>query len=386
MRKMRLLGGFVVCCFLAMVSIVHAGDGVDHKNKVIKLAGYDAVTGKYGNYGSGDKVGQEIAIEQINKMGGIQDGPLKGYKLELDFYDDRGDAREAASIAKKIASEDYLAVMGPSISSSALAANPVFFRYRIANVITYSNADSITAQGFNTIARLPFTTKTIAHATAKAIGETMGKKTVSVISENQDYGQQLAQTLREIQGSYGLKVVTEDVITPGQDVDFRSVLTRAKNADPDVLVVFVTYNEGGLLVKQAREMGWDLPIFGPEPLTDPKFFNLAGDTRNVHLVISDNIDQSTPQAKYLNAEWNKHMNEPVAPNAAVFGYDAVQVAKTIIENGATTREEFIKGIRNVEAKGGIYSNLYSFDEKGDSEKFNFVTVTADAYKETLKGK
>jgi branched-chain amino acid transport system substrate-binding protein len=369
-----------------MVSIVHAGDGVDHKNKVIKLAGYDAVTGKYGNYGSGDKVGQEIAIEQINKMGGIQDGPLKGYKLELDFYDDRGDAREAASIAKKIASEDYLAVMGPSISSSALAANPVFFRYRIANVITYSNADSITAQGFNTIARLPFTTKTIAHATAKAIGETMGKKTVSVISENQDYGQQLAQTLREIQGSYGLKVVTEDVITPGQDVDFRSVLTRAKNADPDVLVVFVTYNEGGLLVKQAREMGWDLPIFGPEPLTDPKFFNLAGDTRNVHLVISDNIDQSTPQAKYLNAEWNKHMNEPVAPNAAVFGYDAVQVAKTIIENGATTREEFIKGIRNVEAKGGIYSNLYSFDEKGDSEKFNFVTVTADAYKETLKGK
>ncbi len=386
MRKFAMMCAGVVCCVFLLVSIGHAGDGVDHKGKLIKLAGYDAVTGKYGNYGSGDKIGQEIAIEQINNMGGIQAGPLKGYKLELDFFDDRGDAREAASVAKKVASGDYLAVMGPSMSSSALAANPVFYRYRIANVITYSNASSITAQGFDTIARLPFTTKTIADAVAKSVSKEMGKKTVAVISENQDYGQQLNQTLLEVEKEYGIKVVSQDVITAGQDVDFKSVLTRAKSKKPDILVLFVTYNEGGLIVRQAREMGWDIPILGVEALTDPKFFELAGNVDNVYLVISDDIDSSTPQAQYLNDQWKKRTGKPVAPNAAIFGYDAVQVTRKIIENGAKTREEFIKGIQNVEAKGGIYSALYTFDKNGDSEKFAFVTVSANKYKETLKDK
>lgn len=386
MRKFMRMCAVMACCVFLLASIGHAGDGVDHKAKLIKLAGYDAVTGKYGNYGSGDKIGQEIAIEQINNMGGIQAGPLKGYKLELDFYDDRGDAREAASVAKKVASGDYLAVMGPSMSSSALAANPVFYRYRIANVITYSNASSITAQGFDTIARLPFTTKTISNAVAKAVSKEMGKKTVAVISENQDYGQQLNQTLLEVEKQYGIKVVSQDVITAGQDVDFKSVLTRAKSKNPDILVLFVTYNEGGLIVRQAREMGWDIPILGVEALTDPKFFELAGNVENVYLVISDDIDSSTSQAQYLNAQWKKRTGKPVAPNAAVFGYDAVQVTRKIIENGAKTREEFIKGIPNVEAKGGIYSALYTFDKNGDSEKFAFVTVSADQYKETLQDK
>jgi len=386
MKRLMGICSIAVYCFLIMATVSYAGDGVDHKNKIIKLAGYDAVTGKYGNYGSGDKIGQEIAIKQINNMGGIQAGPLKGYKLELDFYDDRGDAREAASVAKKVASGDYLTVMGPSMSSSALAATPVFYRYRIANVITYSNASSITAQGFDTIARLPFTTKTIANAIANAAGKELGMKTVAVISENQDYGQQLIETLLEVQGQYGLSVVSQDVITPGQDVDFKSVLTRAKSKNPDGLILFVTYNEGGLIVRQARDMGWDVPVVGVEALTDPKFFELAGDVKNVFLVISDDIDSSTPQAKYLNAQWKKRTGEAVAPNAAIFGYDAVQVTRQIIENGAQTREEFIKGIPKVKAAGGIYSNLYTFDKHGDSEKFAFVTVPAEKYKESLKSK
>ena len=70
-----------------------AKDGVDEKDKVITLAGYDACTGKYGDYGIGDKRGQEVAIEEINARGGIQAGPLKGYKLALEFFDDRGDPK-----------------------------------------------------------------------------------------------------------------------------------------------------------------------------------------------------------------------------------------------------------------------------------------------------
>jgi len=373
----------IVCGVLGVASIGHASDGIDHKKKVIKIAGYDAVTGKYGNYGSADKIGQEIAIEQINSKGGIQAGPLKGYKLKLEFFDDRGDAREAANIAKKIASGDFLAVTGPSMSSSALAANPVFFRHRIANVITYSNADSITAQGFDTIARLPFTTKSISDAVGKSANE-MGKSKLSVIYENQDYGQQLFKSLKNVEGKYKLKTVTNDVVTAGQDVDFKSILNRAKSQNPEVLVLFVTYNEGGLIVKQAREMGWTIPIIAVESMTDPKFFELAGSVKDVYFVISADADQSTSQAKYLNAQWKKRQGEPLAPNAAVFGYDAIQVTNKIIENGGATREKFIKGIKSVKVKGGINSTEYTFDKNGDAEKFSFVTILAEDFKKKMK--
>jgi branched-chain amino acid transport system substrate-binding protein len=383
MRKFAGMCTAVVCCMFLFTSVSFAGDGVDHKAKVIKLAGFDAVTGKYGNYGASNKVGQEIAVAQINDMGGIQAGPLKGYKLQLDFYDDRGDAREAANVGKKVAAGNYLAVMGPTMSSSALAATPVFNRYRIADIITYANASSITSQGFDNIARLPFTTKTIADAIAKCIGQELGMKTAAVISENQDYGQQLYNGLLEVESKYGVKTVSQDVITAGQDVDFKSVLTRAKSSNPDVLVLFVTYNEGGLIVRQTREMGWEIPIVTVDAMTDPKFFELAGDVRNVSLVISSEIDQTTPQALFLNSEYGKRTGEKVAPTAAVFGYDAVQVARKIIENGATTREEFIKGIQGVEVKGGIFSSLYTFDKYGDAEIFSFVTISAEDYKKTL---
>lgn len=383
MRMFTRMCAIIACGVLGTASIGHAGDGVDHKKKVINIAGYDAVTGKYGNYGSADKIGQEIAIEQINNKGGIQAGPLKGYKLKLNFLDDRGDAREAANVAKKIASGDFLTVTGPSMSSSALAANPVFFRHRIANVITYSNADSITAQGFDTIARLPFTTKTISDAVGKSVSE-MGKHKVSVIYENQDYGQQLFKALKNVEGKYKLKTVTSDVVTAGQDVDFKSVLNRAKSENPEALVLFVTYNEGGLIVKQAREMGWTIPIIAVESMTDPKFFELAGNVKDVSFVISADADQSTPQAKYLNAQWKKRNGEPMAPNAAVFGYDAIQVVNKIIENGGSTREKFIKGIKGAKVKGGINSAEYTFDKNGDSEKFRFVTILAEDFRKKMK--
>ena len=71
---------------LALAITVYAKDGVDPDKKIVNLAGYDACTGKYGDYGLGDKQGQEVAVEEINNNGGIQAGPLKGYKLKLTFF------------------------------------------------------------------------------------------------------------------------------------------------------------------------------------------------------------------------------------------------------------------------------------------------------------
>ncbi len=365
----------------AMTAI--AKEGVDKENKIVKLAGYDACTGKYGDYGLGDRRGQEVAVEEINRNGGIQAGPLKGYQLKLEFFDDRGDPKESANIAKQISAGDYLVALGPTMSSCALAATPVYNRNGVPNILTYSNANTITEQGFDNIVRLTYTTKSIAHYMAGEIKNTFKQTGVAVISENQDYGQQLLKGFKASATEFGLQITTENVVTPGQDVDFTSVLMKAKAANPGILALFVTYNEAGMIVKQVRQMGWDVPIYVPDAMTEPKFFALAGDLKDVYLQLSPTVDIERPAAKNLKEQWNKKY-EGFPPLAAIYGYDAVKVAVAVIEMGGVDRKSFIENLKKVQIEG-VANPLYAFDATGEGTPPEFVTVPATKfYEENIK--
>lgn len=383
MSKKLYVVAMVLVFLVAAAGIGAAGDGIDKSKKMIQLAGFDSVTGKYGDYGTGNKRGMQVAIDEINSEGGIAAGPLKGYKLSLNFEDDRGDPKEAANIAKKLSTGNYLAVLGPTMSSCALAATPVFSRNGVANIITYAQAVTITEQGFDNIARLTYTTKSVAVHMADKIQSEFKKKAVAIISENQDYGQQLLKSFKERAKELGIDVVSESVVVPGQDVDFKSVLLQAKTKNPDMLATFLTYNEGGLLVKQCRQMGWAVPIYGPNSLTEAKFFELAGDTGEFYLVMSPTLDVARPEAKKLVGLWNKKY-EGMPPMAAIYGYDAVMVAKTVIESGGVDRASFTKNLKNVKVNG-IGTPVYEFDKSGEVKQPSLITIAGQQFaKENLK--
>ncbi|MBN2125666.1 MAG: ABC transporter substrate-binding protein [Deltaproteobacteria bacterium] len=360
-----------------------AATGIDNSTKTVYLGGYDSVTGKYGDYGLGNKRGQEIAIEEINGNGGIASGPLKGYKLSLAFNDDRGDPKEAANIAKKLSAGNYLAVLGPTMSSCALAASPIYYRNGVPNIITYAQAVTITTQGFNNIARLTYTTKSVAVHMANKIKQEFGKKRVSIISENQDYGQQLLATMKEMSKDLGIEIVSESVIVPGQDIDFKSILVQAKSKNPDMLLLFLTYNEAGLLVKQCRGMGWTVPVYGPNSLTEPKFFELAGNLGEFYLTLSPTLDVNRPDAKGLVTKWAEKY-QGIPPMAAIYGYDAVKVAARVIEMGGVDRDGFIKKLKEVKMNG-IGAPVYEFDKAGEVKTPALITVTGESFaKENIK--
>jgi branched-chain amino acid transport system substrate-binding protein len=383
MLKKITLGSVCVLFLLSMATVSFAKDGIDKSKKIIHIAGFDSTTGKYGDYGLGDKRGQEIAVEEINSKGGIQNGSLKGYMLKLDFNDDRGDPKEAANIARKISADDYLVALGPTMSSCALAASPVLYRNGIPNIITYAQAVTITEQGFDNLARLTYTTKSVAIHMADQIKNRFHLKSVSIISENQDYGQQLLKTFRERAKELGIKILSESVIVPGQDVDFKSVLLLAKSKKPDMLLLFITYNEGGLVVKQCRKMGWNVPIYGPNSLTETKFFDLAGKLGEFYLVLSPTLDVRRPEAQELVAFWNKKY-EGLPPMAAIYGYDAVKVAEKVIEMGGIDRKSFIQKMKKVRVKG-IATPVYEFDKTGEVKSPALITMSGEEYvKENLK--
>ena len=357
-------------------------DGIDKNNKVIHLAGYDACTGKYGDYGLDDRRGQEIAVAEVNAAGGISAGPLKGYTLKLNFLDDRGDPKESANVAKKIASGKYIAALGPTMSSCALAATPIYYRYGVPDIITYANASTITEQGFNNLIRLTYTTKSIADFMINTCKSKFKSKKVSIISENASYGQQLRKYAKAKAKKIGLDVMTDDVITPGQDVDFSSILLRAKNKNPDILLLFVTYNEGGMIAKQVRKMGWDITMYGPDSLTASKFFELAGNLDNIYIASLMSLDLENPIAKVLVTEFQKKYKE-LPPLAAIYGYDAVKIAARIIANGGIDRNSFIAKLKGIKVPG-VGSPMYQFDKNGEGLTPPLMIKTAQWHKDQQK--
>jgi len=91
-----------------------------------------------------------------------------------------------------------------------------------------------------------------------------------------------------------------------------------------------------MIAKQVRKMGWDIILYGPDALTAPKFFELAGDMDKIYLSSLMSLDVTQPVAKVLVTEFEKkHAGLP--PLSAIYGYDAVKVAAKVIENGGIDR-------------------------------------------------
>lgn len=367
---------------LTLSVAARAKDGVDRAKKIINIVGYDSLTGKFGDYGTTNQRGQQVAIDEINAAGGIASGPLKGYKLQLSFLDDRGDPQEAANVAKQIAAGDYLVATGPTISTDALAATPVLNRAGVPNIITYSNASTITQQGFNNILRLCYTTGNIAEYIATQVKDRFKKDTVAIISDNQSYGQQLVEGFEPKAKELGIKIVSHSVTTPSQN-DFKAMLMEAKLKNPGVLLLFMTsYNDAGMLVQQARAIGFEAPIYVLDAETQPKFFTLAGNLKNTYIELPPSIDIKRPEVQQLKAEWNKKY--PGFPAlSGVYGYDAIKVVAAVIEKGGITRKSFIDKMHGVKIKG-LANPEYAFAKDGDTSTLPpFVTQACQEYYDTI---
>jgi len=370
----------LLSCLTAMA--LAENKGVDDSKKEISIAFIDALTGPCGAYGSGDLRGVEIGVAEVNEMGGIPSGPLKGYTFKLDTFDDKGDAKESASAARKIAVGDYLAAIGGTISTASLASSPVFYRMRVPYIMGWASATSLTHQGFDNLIRETYTTEAEAIFMLKVLNERFDAKKVSIIVENASYGQQLLQTFQDEAENYGIELGNAHTIVPGQDIDFRDVILKAKAEKPDVVLILVERNEGGMIVNQTRKMGWDVTFYGPKSLGEPRFFELAGELGECYLTCSPSLDKNRPYVANFLSRWHKEYD--FTPDfAAMYGYDAVKISTKVIEMGGTDRESFIVNLHKVKVEG-IGNDFYEFDERGDVKVPALITISGDEFKKEHK--
>ena len=355
--KQRLSKLFMAIALTGAASYTLAADNIK-----IGLAG--PVTGAVAQYGDMQFIGAQMAIEQINKEGGVN-----GQQLEGIVYDDACDPKQAVAVANKIVNDEVSFVVGHLCSSSTQPASDIYEDEGILMITAASTSPDITSRGYELVFRTIGLDSLQGPTAGNFIADTVKPKNVAVIHDKQQYGEGIATAVKETLEKKGVKVGLFEGINAG-DKDFSSMISKLKQENVDFVYYGGYHPELGLLLRQAKEKGLNVRFMGPEGVGNKEISAIAGPASEGLLVtLPKSFDQDPRNQKLVDA-FKAKKQDPSGP--FVFpAYAAVQViAEGIEKAGSTDTAKVAEALRS-NTFDTPTGNL-SFDEKGDLKDFNFV--------------
>ncbi len=298
--------------------------------KTFKL-GYDLeLSGGVAAYGNAGKNGANLAVDEINKAGGID-----GKQITVVSKDNKSDNAEAATVVSNLINNDKVnAVIGSMTSGAVKSMTPNITKGAVPLVTPAGTDDTLTVTNgevneyiFRSTFQDSYQGKVLANYTTN---ELKAKKVVLYYDNSSDYAKGIAKSFEK---TYDGKIVDKVSFQSG-DKDFQATLSKIKGEDFDAIVMPGYYNETGLITKQARELGIEQPILGGDGFADPTFITLAGDAAatNVYYVsgYSAKALATDTTTKFIAAYQAKYKSEPSMFDA--LSYDAVYMVKQAAED------------------------------------------------------
>jgi branched-chain amino acid transport system substrate-binding protein len=337
------------------------------REKQVKVAIAMPLTGDIAVLGQGVKRAVRLAVEEANNA-----RRFTGFTLAALEFDDRSDPKEAVNVANRIASDpDIVAVVGHFNSGCSIPAAKIYAEAGIPMVSPAASNPELTRQQLSPQWRWPrsvFRVNTTddvqgVFAAEDALGR-LKRKTVAIIHDKTAYGQGIAEEFQKRFTAGGGRVLSFDGVQVG-DKDFKALLTRVKPTKPDLLYFGGIFNEGGLILKQAREVGLTGDFMAGEANYDPEFLRIAGDAaegayvtflgRPPELLSSANAFIEKYRLRYPSDEIRAY---------DAYGYEITNILLEALEKVGPDRAKITAYLRNVRYVGVLGET--SFDEKGDT--------------------
>ena len=344
--------------------------GGEKKADTIKVGANLEMTGGSASYGISSKNAIELAFKEINEKGGIN-----GKQLELVVADNKSEAAEATNAMQKLVSQDnVVAVIGPNLSSSVIAASAINNSAKVLDIapmatnpyVTVDQASGKTKDfNYRTCFIDPFQgTVMVKFATAE-----LGVGNAAVLIDNSsDYAKGLAQFFKENFVKEGGAVTAEESYLQ-KDTDFKATLTKIKATNPDFLYVPGYYQEVGLIVKQARELGMNMPIAGGDGWDSAKMPEIAGAAalNNTYFSSLYSPEDSSDINKNFVAAYEKAYGQKPDVFAALSYDSALLVAEAIKNAGSTEPAKISEAMAKINGFSGV-SGSVTFDDKHNPVK------------------
>lgn len=383
--KKGLLKLAAVSIMTALMVASLAGCGGKSDKNTIKIGLLNEMTGGNATIGTAAANGAKMAIKEINAKGGVL-----GKQLVAVSADNKSEPAEAANAMTKLLTQDnVVAVTGTFSSSNAIAAASVAEAakkpYLIAGATNPKvTVDPKTHKVKKYIYRVcfidPFQGTVAANFASNNLNS---KKAAMLIDNSSDYSKGLGEFFQAAFIKAGGSVVANEAYLQ-KDADFKATLTKIKAQEPDVLFVPGYYEEVGKIVKQAREMGLNMPILGADGWDSPKLSAIAGVNalNNTFFTNHYSVDDPSEAGKAFVTNYEKEFGQK--PEAlAVLGYDAVYVlVDAITRAGSTEADKIIEALsatKNFKAVSGVTT----INKDHDADK-NAVIIEMKDGKQVLK--
>ena len=353
----------------------------------IKVGGLLEMTGGSASFGISSKNGIDLALKKINEK-----GVLGGKKLSLVVADTKSEASEATNGMQKLISQDkVVAVIGPNQSSAVIASGAISNGAKVTDITPMGTNPDVTVDpgtkkvkpySFRTCFIDPFQGTVMA---AFASNDLKVKKAAIYIDNTSDYAKGLAQFFKENFIKNGGEVVIEEAYLQ-KDTDFKSTLTKIKAAQPDFIYIPGYYQEVGLIVKQAREMGITVPMVGGDGWDSAKLPEIAGKAALENTFFSSlySPDDTSDLNKSFVAEYKKAYNTNPDVFAALAYDSTLLVAEAIEKAGSTDPAKIGEAMAKISGFKGV-SGEVTFNEQHNPIKSAVIIEHKDGV-QTFKTK
>ena len=373
-KNKRYLG--LLLALVMMLSLVAGcgGGGTDKEAvKEIKMGTILPLSGSAAPLGKIGQQARDMAIEEINAAGGIKS--MDGAQLKMVYADSKGDPATGVSEAERlITQEEVKLITGCYQSGVAMPSTEVAERYQIPYFVDVPSEDKITERGFKYIFRLAEKTSWRNKAQTEFITE-MSKqyntpiKTVGLIYENTAWGQGAVANWEKFLPAAGYQIVMKEPY-PANSSDLTPVVLKAKQLNPDVIMMVSYVSDAALLTKTFAEQKVTPKAFigTSGGFADPTYYNLAGDAcENFFDISTWEPDVNRPNSQDINKKFKEKYG--YAMNAeAVKAYVAMYViADTLERAGSTDPAKLQAAFVATDLKSGpaqMYASETKFDATG----------------------
>jgi branched-chain amino acid transport system substrate-binding protein len=341
---------------------------------MIKVGLLAPLTGFAAADGASVKNSVDLAVEKINKAGG-----LLGKKIELVTYDDRADAKEAVALAQKLIQQNQVVgLVAGSYSMPTRAVAPLFQDEGLPLVAAYAIHPDVTKAGdFNF--RNGFLGAVEGRAAAHTAVELLKAKKIALLTSDNDFGRTLAEGFNEYLAKFakGKAEVVMALTYPMSEKDFKPYLSKIKEVNPDVIFSSGYYFQTGPVLKQARELGMKTQIIGEEGADSPKTLEIAGDAAEGFVIVTNlNRDDRRPFVQEFLKEYETRFKiQPDMVGASA--YDAFMILCDGIQRAKSTNG---KAVRDAIAATKGYDGL-----TGVIKGFNKGEVVKEVQVQQVKG-
>ena len=231
------------------------------------------LTGDQAKFGEIEKRSFDLALEEINGAGGV-----KGSKLEFVIEDDTGRPEVGRSVVEKLITKDKVVMIGGGYSSSVTyAVAGVCQQNQMPFLVNTGAADNISTSGWDWIFRLNPPVSEYAGAIESLLKEVIKPSTAVIIHENSLFGTSGAKEFEKTCEGLQIKVLLKEGYEAG-GIDFKPVLMKVKQLNPDIIYMVSYIMDASLLMKQAKELKLTPKMFigGAAGFTLPEFQQNAG--------------------------------------------------------------------------------------------------------------